>query len=100
MNESVTAPVAQREWTKGQLTRVPFWVYSDPEIYRTKEEVAKARENEPILRLGRRLIELGCKESDVVRFDSEAEAVIADALEFAESSPVPEPAEAFTDVFI
>ncbi|HET9913347.1 MAG TPA: thiamine pyrophosphate-dependent enzyme, partial [Anaerolineales bacterium] len=72
----------------------------DPEIYRTKEEVAGARENEPILRLGRRLIELGCKESDLARFDSEAEAAIADAVEFAESSPVPEPAEAFTDVFI
>jgi pyruvate dehydrogenase E1 component alpha subunit len=72
----------------------------DPEIYRTKEEVGKARENEPILRLGWRLIELGCKESDVARFDSEAEAAIADAVEFAESSPVPEPAEAFTDVFI
>jgi len=72
----------------------------DPEIYRTKEEVAKARENEPILRLGQRLIELGCQESDLARFDSEAEAAIADAVEFAESSPVPEPADAFTDVFI
>ena len=38
MNESVIAPVAQREWTKGQLTRVPFWVYSDPEIYRTEQQ--------------------------------------------------------------
>src|SRR4026207_2489938 len=72
----------------------------DPEIYRTKEEVAKAKENEPILRCGKRLIELGCKESDLVRLDSEAEAIIADALQFAESSAVPEPADAFTDVFI
>ena len=72
----------------------------DPEIYRTKEEVAKARENEPILRLGRRLRELGCGEADLTRFDSEAEAVIADALQFAEASPIPQPADAFTDVFI
>lgn len=72
----------------------------DPEIYRTKEEVAKARENEPILRLGRRLIELGCKESDLAQFDSDAEATIVEGLQFAESSPVPEPADAFTDVFI
>jgi pyruvate dehydrogenase E1 component alpha subunit len=72
----------------------------DPEIYRTKDEVAKARENEPILRLGRRLIELGCKESDLVRFDSEAEAIVAEAVEFAEASLAPEPADAFTDVFI
>jgi TPP-dependent pyruvate/acetoin dehydrogenase alpha subunit len=71
----------------------------DPEIYRTKEEVAKAKENEPIIRLGRRLLELGCTESDLSRFDGEAEAVIADAVQFAESSPTPEPIDAFTDVF-
>ena len=72
----------------------------DPEIYRTKEEVAKARENEPIVRLGRRLLDLGCSKSDLARFDAEAESTIADALQFAESSPVPEPADAFMDVFI
>ena len=72
----------------------------DPEIYRTKEEVAKAKENEPIVRCGRRLLELGCTDSDLVRLDAEAESIIAGALQFAESSPVPEPADAFTDVFI
>ena len=72
----------------------------DPEVYRTKEEVAKAREVEPILRLGRRLMELGCTKSDLSRLDAEAEAIIADALQFAESSPIPDPVETFTDVFI
>ena len=72
----------------------------DPEIYRTKEEVAEARENEPIVRLGRRLLDLGCSESDLAHFDAEAESTIADALQFAESSPAPEPADAFTDVFV
>jgi TPP-dependent pyruvate/acetoin dehydrogenase alpha subunit len=72
----------------------------DPEIYRSKEEVAKAKENEPIVRCGKRLIELGCKESDLSHLESEAEAIIADALQFAESSPLPAPADAFTDVFI
>jgi pyruvate dehydrogenase E1 component alpha subunit len=72
----------------------------DPEVYRTKEEVAKARENEPILRLGRRLLELGCEDADLSRLDAEAEDIITDALQFAEASPVPEPADAFMDVFI
>ena len=72
----------------------------DPEVYRTKEEVVKARENEPILRLGRRLLELGCEDPDLSRLEAEAEAIITDALQFAESSPLPEPADAFTDVFI
>jgi acetoin:2,6-dichlorophenolindophenol oxidoreductase subunit alpha len=72
----------------------------DPEIYRTKEEVTKAKENDPILRLRRRLLEVGCSDSDLTRLDGEAEAIIADALQFAESSPAPEPADAFSDVFI
>jgi len=72
----------------------------DPEIYRTKEEVAKAKENEPIVRCGKRLLELGCTEADLTRLDNEAESIITDALQFAESSPLPEPADAFTDVFI
>jgi pyruvate dehydrogenase E1 component alpha subunit len=72
----------------------------DPEIYRTKEEVAKAKENEPIIRLGYRLLELGCDDSDLTRLDAEAEVIIADALQFAETSPIPEPADAFTGVFI
>ena len=72
----------------------------DPEVYRSKEEVTQARAKEPIVRLGRRLIDLGCDESDLARFDAEAESVIADALQYAESSPAPEPEDAFTDVFI
>jgi pyruvate dehydrogenase E1 component alpha subunit len=72
----------------------------DPEIYRTKEEVAKAKENEPVLRCGKRLLGQGCTADDLTRLDGEAEAIIADALQFAEASPVPEPADALTDVFI
>ncbi len=71
----------------------------DPEIYRTKDEVAKARENEPVLRLCQRLKALGHTDADIAKLDSEAEAVIADVLQFAESSPAPKPEEAFTDVF-
>jgi acetoin:2,6-dichlorophenolindophenol oxidoreductase subunit alpha len=72
----------------------------DPEIYRTKEEVLKAKENEPIVRCGNRLLELGCTDADLIRLEGEAEAIIEDALQFAESSPVPEPADAFTDIFV
>ncbi len=71
----------------------------DPEVYRTKDEVARARENEPILRLGHRLLGLGYQEADLGRLDAEAEAVIADALQFAQDSPEPLPEEAFSDIF-
>lgn len=71
----------------------------DPEVYRTKEEVAQARENEPIKRLGDRLKGLGHTDADLARLEGEAAAVIADALQFAESSPLPNPQDATTDVF-
>jgi pyruvate dehydrogenase E1 component alpha subunit len=71
----------------------------DPEVYRTKEEVAQAHENEPILRLGRRLKALGYSDADLQRLDEEAGEVISDALQFAENSPAPQPEDAFTDVF-
>ena len=71
----------------------------DPEVYRTKEEVAQARLNEPILRLGKRLQALGHSPAELAALEVEAEAVIADALAFAESSPEPKPADAFTDIY-
>jgi len=71
----------------------------DPEVYRTKEEVTQAHENEPIGRLGRRLKELGYSGADLTRLDEQAADVISDALQFAQSSPAPEPKDAFIDVF-
>jgi pyruvate dehydrogenase E1 component alpha subunit len=71
----------------------------DPEIYRTKEEVAAAWNNEPIVRLGRRLIALGRSEADLKQLENEADEIIADALQFAESSPLPEAEDAFAHVF-
>ena len=71
----------------------------DPQVYRTKEEVTEAWQTEPILRLGQRLLTLGCTQADLTRLEAEAEAVLADGLAFAEASPVPAPEEALMDVF-
>jgi pyruvate dehydrogenase E1 component alpha subunit len=71
----------------------------DPEVYRTKEEVVQARMNEPILRLGKRLQDLGHSTADLSALEAEADAIIADAVKFAENSPAPEPSEAFNGVF-
>jgi pyruvate dehydrogenase E1 component alpha subunit len=71
----------------------------DPEVYRTKEEVAQAREHEPIARLGTRLLALGCTPADLARVEGEADVVIADALQFAEVSRPPQAQDAFVDVF-
>lgn len=71
----------------------------DPQVYRTREEVTAAWEHEPIVCLGRRLLAGGSTPDDLTRLDAEAEAVITDALQFAESSPAPAPEEALADVF-
>jgi acetoin:2,6-dichlorophenolindophenol oxidoreductase subunit alpha len=71
----------------------------DPEVYRTKEEVTQAWDNEPIVRLGRRLKDLGKTDMDLKQLEQEADAIIADALQFAESSPLPKAEDAFSDVF-
>jgi len=79
--------------------RLTGHMMGDPEVYRTKEEVAQARENEPIRCLERRLRSLGHADAELARVEAEADGVIADALQFAESSPEPKPEDAFVDIF-
>lgn len=86
-------------YIEAQTYRLWGHMMGDPEVYRTKEEVARAKENEPIVRLGQRLLALGHTEADLARLDAEAEAIIADAVQFAEASPMPVAADAFTDIF-
>jgi pyruvate dehydrogenase E1 component alpha subunit len=71
----------------------------DPEVYRTKEEVVQARQVEPIVRLRQRLEGLGYSSQQLASLETEADAIIAEALQFAEASPAPQPQEAFEDVF-
>jgi pyruvate dehydrogenase E1 component alpha subunit len=72
----------------------------DPEVYRTREEVAQARAHEPINRLGLRLKELGHNDADLERWKAEASEVISNAVQFAENSPIPSPEEAYEDALI
>lgn len=72
----------------------------DPEVYRTKDEVIKARENEPIVRLSNRLRQIGFSDLEIQRLESEAQAVVEEALQFAEDSPEPRPEDAASDIFI
>lgn len=71
----------------------------DPEVYRSKNEVQEAWRHEPIARLGRRLAEMGVSQDALRGLEAEADAVIADALAFAQASPAPRPEAAFDDIF-
>lgn len=75
---------------------------SDPAKYRSKEEVAEMRtEHDPIQNLRARLTAVGALDEDALKdIDREIRTVVADAAEFAQNSPEPDPAELLTDVLI
>lgn len=72
----------------------------DTEEYRTPEEVELWRQLDPIPRLARRLMQLGwADDAALAALRREAERDVAQAVTFAEQSPLPDPAEALTGVF-
>ncbi|MBL25401.1 MAG: pyruvate dehydrogenase (acetyl-transferring) E1 component subunit alpha [Rhodospirillaceae bacterium] len=75
---------------------------SDPARYRSREEVAKVREErDPIERLRARLLrETISDEATLKKIDTEVKNVVLDAAEFAQTSPEPDPSELYTDVLL
>jgi pyruvate dehydrogenase E1 component alpha subunit len=75
---------------------------SDPAKYRTKEEVAKMREqHDPIDQLRKKMMDEGIVTEDGVKeIDRDIKATITEAADFAQTSPEPDPSELWTDVLI
>jgi pyruvate dehydrogenase E1 component alpha subunit len=75
---------------------------SDPAKYRSKEEVAKMRqEHDPIDHLRARLLEGShADENGLKNIDREVKDIVAEAAEFAQASPEPDPSELWTDVLV
>jgi pyruvate dehydrogenase E1 component alpha subunit len=72
----------------------------DPRVYRSREEEAAAWENDPILRLETRLKADGTLTDDAAKtLREKAQACVDDAIRFAESSPLPDPASLQEDLF-
>jgi len=73
----------------------------DPQRYRTKEEVEKAKAGDPIARWRRTILSAGlATEHDMNRVADDIEAELEAAVRFAEESPVPDPRELCADVTI
>ena len=73
---------------------------ADPAKYRTKEEVRKWMERDPILILGKRIQTLSiATEEQLTAIDEECKAQVQDAVEFAEQSPLPDPATVHEHVY-
>lgn len=75
---------------------------SDPGNYRSKEEVAKIREERDPINLHKEhlLVNKLCTEDQLKAIDKEVKAIVEEAAEFAQNSPQPDPEQLYTEVFI
>ena len=74
---------------------------SDPRGYRTREEEAEWKLRDPITTFRAYLVEQAkIDEASLRQIEAGVEATIKEAIDFAEASPLPVPADIYTDVFL
>ncbi|GAB3642196.1 pyruvate dehydrogenase (acetyl-transferring) E1 component subunit alpha [Spirosoma arcticum] len=74
---------------------------SDPQKYRSKEEVEKYKQRDPIEMIKSRILEKGiAKEEDLTAIDQKIKGIVDEAVKFAEESPYPPVEEAYKDVYM
>jgi pyruvate dehydrogenase E1 component alpha subunit len=74
---------------------------SDPQKYRTKEEVEQWKSRDPLEMVRDRILTNGiATEADLDVIDAKVKAIVEESVKFAEESPYPEPEAAFEDVYM
>ncbi|OIN60303.1 pyruvate dehydrogenase (acetyl-transferring) E1 component subunit alpha [Arsenicibacter rosenii] len=74
---------------------------SDPQKYRTKEEVEQYKQRDPIEQVRATILERNlATEEDLAAIDKKIKAIVEESVKFAEESPYPSPDEAFKDVYV
>ena len=74
---------------------------SDPQKYRTKEEIEQYKMRDPIEQVRDSLFANGfATQEDLDAIDASIKTKVEEAVKFAEASPFPDPAEAFTDNYV
>jgi pyruvate dehydrogenase E1 component alpha subunit len=74
---------------------------SDPAKYRTKEEVDEVKKTrDPIEHVKVLLEQAKATEDELKAIDNEIKAIVAEAVQFAQESPEPDPSELYTDVYV
>jgi pyruvate dehydrogenase E1 component alpha subunit len=73
---------------------------SDPGNYRTRAEIEKYQERDPIKLFTASLLEEKIADNKLLEeIDKKAREEVEDSLRFAEESPLPDPAELYTDIY-
>jgi len=76
-------------------------VFDNPLTYRTREEEAHWRSRDPLKLFRERLVPEGLLAAEELdQLDREAEAMMEEAIRFADDSPLPDPAELYQDVYV
>ncbi len=74
---------------------------SDPQKYRTKEEMESKKGEDPIIRIKLYVLEHAlATEADLDQIDDEVKAEVMAAVEFAEKSPAPDVSTMYEDVYV
>jgi TPP-dependent pyruvate/acetoin dehydrogenase alpha subunit len=86
-------------YIEGLTYRLAGHMAGDLETYRTKEELDHHRQYEPLVVLRHKLLDRGVEENEIEKIEREIEEEVQKAVAFAEESPWPDVAEAYTDVY-
>jgi len=74
---------------------------SDPQTYRTKEEVEEYKKNDCIERVIKTMKNNNwITDADIEKIEEKVKAIIDESVQFAEESPYPEPHELYEDVYV
>ena len=73
---------------------------SDPGNYRTRAEIEKHQERDPIKIFTSKLMEAGViKDSDIAEIEAQVKEDVEHSVKFADESPLPDPSELYTDIY-
>jgi pyruvate dehydrogenase E1 component alpha subunit len=74
---------------------------SDPQKYRSKEEVEEYKDQDPIVKVANTILDNGfATEADLAAIDARVNALVEESVKFAEESPWPDDNEVLKDVYI
>ncbi|MBC7902259.1 MAG: pyruvate dehydrogenase (acetyl-transferring) E1 component subunit alpha, partial [Gemmatimonadaceae bacterium] len=74
---------------------------SDPQKYRTKEEVEEYKQRDPIQLVLKTILDNKlAKKEEIEAIDKRIENIVAESVKFAEESPFPNDDEVYKDIYV